>query len=330
MKKLFIPCLTALALLATLSGCAQAQQKSISKSAAKSALKSEAKGDKNDDNNGWYSNGNHAPGTWDAIVEDGQVNIQFYGHRWNSGRNFPKSELGTLPDGKIGEFILTREAGKMTFKGVFEGRFGHGAYNFVENADFKSYLAQRGYKELDDQLMLDVFFTDINKGYFDFLKDNGYADISNDQFRDLARQDLNRKKLTEYFDLFNAEKYGHQSLEKIVELREHGVSAKFINGFHEMGYKNIPLDQALELRDHGVSPQFITEFKKMGYADISLEKATGLRDHGVNPKYIASMQEMGYKNLTLDKAQDLRDHGVSSEFFRKMHDAGYKDISLDK
>lgn len=321
MKKTLITCLSVLALLTAFSGSVLSQQKQKIKV---------AKPPVNNDDDSWTFDDKRSPGTWDAVIDADHVNIQFYGMHWSLGRNIPSSELGSLPTDKIADFVLNREAGKALFKGVFQGRFGHGTYQFEENVQFKAYLAQRGFKGLDNELMMNVFFTDINKGYFDYLKENGYANITSDQFKDLAEQDLSHKKLTEYFDLFKTEGYGHQSIDKIVELREHGVSARFVNGFHQMGFKNFSLDKALELRDHGVSPEFITEFTKMGYKDISLDKAIDLRDHGVNPAFINSIQKMGYGTLTLDKAQELRDHGVSPKFISSIQDMGYKNITLDK
>ncbi|MCR8559778.1 hypothetical protein KXD93_19160 [Mucilaginibacter sp. BJC16-A38] len=321
MKKILITCLSAIALLTAFSGSVFSQQKQKIKV---------AKPPVNNDDDSWTFDDKRSPGTWDAVIDADQVNIQFYGLHWGLGRNIPASELGPLPTDKISEFVLNREAGKASFKGVFQGRFGHGTYQFEENAQFKAYLAQRGFKGLDNELMMNVFFTDINKGYFDYLKENGYATITSDQFKDLAEQDLSRKKLAEYFDLFKTEGYGHQTIDKIVELREHGVSAKFVNGFHQAGFKNIPLDKVLELRDHGVSPEFISQFTALGYKDISLDKALDLRDHGVNPAFISSIQKMGYGKLTLDKAQELRDHGVNPQFIDNLKKLGYADLSLEK
>ena len=283
------------------------------------------------DDDGWSNfGGNRVPGTWMAYIEGEKAFIRFTGEDWDTGRSFLLSELGTLPTNE-GTFNVTREAGTVTFKGVFAGGKGHGFYTFAENPAFKSYLEQKGYSGLDKEIMLDIFFTDINKSYFEFLKANGYAEVSNRQLKDLAQQNLNRKVLEDYFSLFKTEKWGHPSLDKIVELREHGVNARFVNNFHEMGYKeNIPLDKALELRDHGVTPEFITSIQKMGYGDITLDRAVGLRDHGVNPEFIHSMQNMGYKNITLEKAQELRDHGVNPEFISSIQDMGYKNITLEK
>src|ERR1700744_234025 len=136
---------------------------------------------------------NKPPGTWDAVIKDGIVNIQFYGGDWTDGRNFNVSDFGTLPMDKVGEFSLTREAGKASFKGVFQDHWGHGTYKFEENAAFKSWLAQKGYTGLNEELMFSVFTSNINKAYFDFMKENGYASISNEQFKNLAEEDMGRR-----------------------------------------------------------------------------------------------------------------------------------------
>ncbi len=321
MKKILITGLSFILLLAGLSARAQTAK-------VKTVVKSQIH---IHNNHGWGHGGQHVPGVWDAYIEDDKVYIDMTGEDWESGRTFPLSELGALPGSTEGSFNMTRESGTITFKGVFEGGKGHGFYKFAENPTFKAYLQQKGYTGLDTELMLHIFMTDINKGYFEYLAANGYGSVSNSQLKDLAEQDLNRKALGDYFTLFKTENYGHPSLDKVVELREHGVNAKFVNSFHEMGYKeNIPLDKALELRDHGVSPDFISSFLKMGYKDISLDKATELRDHGVNPQFISSMQDMGYKNISLDKAQELRDHGVNEQFFNTLKELGYKNVSLDR
>jgi hypothetical protein len=283
-------------------------------------------------NNGFGNfGGHHVPNIWNAYIEDEKVYIELTGEDWNSGRTFSTAEMGTLPGSNEGAFTLTREAGAITFKGVFEGGKGHGFYKFTANPTFKAYLEEKGYKNLNNELMVHIFLTDINKAYFDFLKANGYPSISNQQLKDLAEQGLDRKVFDDYFALFKTENWGHQKLDKIVELREHGVNAKFVNSFRQMGFKEtIPLDKAMELRDHGVSPEFITSIQKMGYAKITLERAVDLRDHGVSVDFINSIQEMGYKNITLEKAQELRDHGVSPDFIKSINALGFKDLTLDK
>ena len=129
MKKIIITCLSALILLTVFSYSAISQQK----------VKTNTNKNKTDDDD-WSGGNNRTPGTWDAVIKDGIINIQFAGQHWSTGRNFTQAELGALPTDKIGEFSLTREAGKINFKGVFQTHWGHGTYKFEENTSFKSYL----------------------------------------------------------------------------------------------------------------------------------------------------------------------------------------------
>lgn len=124
--------------------------------------------------------------------------------------------------------------------------------------------------------------------------------------------------------------YRNISLDKLIEMKEHGVTADYILSFRKMGYTNITPDQAIELRDHGVTVEFIREFQQMGWKDISLRTAQRLRDHGVTVEYIQSLVNMGYTPLALDRAVDLRDHGVTTEFIAQLNDLGFSHISLEK
>ena len=97
MKKLFINRMPVLLALCLFANMAFAQQK--------------AKADKAGDEDQTSWNG-HSPGTWDAVIKDGIVNIDFYGRGWENGRNFDVADFGALPMDKIGEFSLAREAGE--------------------------------------------------------------------------------------------------------------------------------------------------------------------------------------------------------------------------
>src|ERR1700753_3846502 len=120
MKKIFFAVLAVVFMLALFDGKAVSQQKT-----------KDDRGDDDDNGSDWY----HKPtGTWDGVIKDGILNIQLYGKHWHNGRNFDGSAFGTLPTDKIGEFSLTREAGKINFKGVFLDHTGHGTFQFDENA----------------------------------------------------------------------------------------------------------------------------------------------------------------------------------------------------
>jgi hypothetical protein len=270
------------------------------------------------------------PGLWSALVVEDLVHIQFGGHHWSSGATFALSELGPLPTDKQGAITVKRDAGTVTFNGIFEGKRGHGTYSFEEDPTFKSYLANEGFSSITDNLMIHLYFTNINKSYFAFMKENGYTGITMSELKKLAEENMNQHVMTGYLELFRKDNYGNVSLDQIVRLREHGVRPSVITRFHEMGYADVPLDKAVELVDHGVDPEFVEDMKKIGQRNITLDEAIRLRDHGVTVEFVKELTDMGYANISLEKAVELVDHGVSANFVRGFRDMGFKDISLDE
>lgn len=342
MKKLIFTVFSLVALTVFIGTAAQAQQRTSHWS---------------DDDD--FNSEDDNPGVWSAIVREDKAFVRFGGLHWNSSSTFQVAELGTLPTGAAGTFVVKRDPGTVTFNGRFQDNHGHGTYAFVPDESFKAYLANEGFKDPSQELMLHLFFTNINKEYLGYMKQNGYDGLTIGQLRDLAYQNVNQKVMTAYVDLFKKEGYGKASIDQIIEMRNHGVTPSFFERFHEMGYKDITIDQAIELRDHGVDPEFIEEMKKTGvkeipldlavelrdhgvtvefirgfheagYPDVSLEKAIELVDHGVTVEFIRGFQRLGFKNITPEEATELQDHGVRPSFVGRFKDLGYADITLDK
>ncbi|HEV3324170.1 MAG TPA: hypothetical protein VG052_01150 [Puia sp.] len=284
----------------------------------------------NDDDDSYFGDFSDNPGLWSAVVKDDKVHIQFGGHHWSSGASFALSELGPLPTDKQGSFTVKRDPGTVTFNGVFEGKRGHGTYAFEQDPAFRSFLAQEGFSTISEELMIHLYFTNINKAYFGYMKENGYTGITISELKHLAEENMNQVVMTNYFELFRKENYGKVPLDKVVELREHGVSPALIARFHEMGYSDISLDKAVTLVDHGVSPEFVEDMKKIGQRNITLDEAVELVDHGVSVGFVKELTDMGYTNISLEKATELVDHGVSASFIKEFKGLGFNDLTLTK
>jgi len=56
--------------------------------------------------------------------------------------------------------------------------------------------------------------------------------------------------------------------------REHGLEIK------EIGYANTSIEQLVRLKDHGVSAAYIKRMKERGYPDLTLDEYIRLRDRG--------------------------------------------------
>lgn len=287
--------------------------------------------DSNDDDDEW-SNSDFPdnPGLWSAVIHGDKVHVQFGGMHWSSGATFALSELGTLPTDKTGAFTVKRDAGTVTFNGVFDSKRGHGTYAFEQDAGFRSYLGQEGFTDISDALMIHLYFTNINKAWFGYMKQNGYSGITMGELKKLAERDMNQYVMSNYLDQFKKDNDGQVSIEMIVKLRDHGVSPAFINRFHEMGYTDMPLEKAVRLVDHGVNAEFVEDMKKIGQKNITLDEAIELRDHGVSVEYIHGLMDLGYPNITPEDAKELVDHGVSVDFVKEFRDIGFKDLTLEQ
>jgi hypothetical protein len=154
-----------------------------------SAAAQDTKSKSNDDDETSYNDFPDNPGLWSALVRDDKVYIQFGGRHWSSGATFELSELGALPVDKPGSFTVKRDAGTVTFNGSFDGKRGHGTYSFEEDPTFKSYLAQEGFSSISESLMIHLYFTNINKAYFAFMKENGYTGITMNERKGDHRKD---------------------------------------------------------------------------------------------------------------------------------------------
>ncbi|HEV2355882.1 MAG TPA: hypothetical protein VGR89_16650 [Puia sp.] len=269
------------------------------------------------------------PGLWSAIIHGDKVRIEFGGLHWSSSATFTLSELGTLPTGKAGAFSVKRDAGTVTFNGSFDGNRGHGTYAFEQDPAFRSYLSQEGFPDVSDNLMIHLYFTNINKAWFGYMKQNGYAGITIDELKKLATRDMSQTRIANYVDLFKKDNYGHVSLDMIVRLCDHGATPAFIHRIRELGYTDLPLEQAIRLVDHGVNEEFIEDMKKAGQKNLSLDEAIELQDHGVSAEFIHGLAEAGYPNVTPEEARELVDHGVNADFVKEMRALGFKDMTLD-
>jgi beta-lactamase regulating signal transducer with metallopeptidase domain len=108
--------------------------------------------------------------------------------------------------------------------------------------------------------------------------------------------------------------YRNISLDKLIQMKEHGVTADEIISLRKMGYTNITPDQAIKLRDHGVNVEYINSLISLGYRPMSLDQVTELRDHGVTTEFVTRLNELGFTHIPLEKVQMLRDRGVNADY----------------
>jgi beta-lactamase regulating signal transducer with metallopeptidase domain/uncharacterized membrane protein len=271
-------------------------------------------------------------GVWEGTIEKDEVCMNFSsrksGWHWNTSDCFAKTEFSALPI-EDSEFTLKREAGTMTLKGRFEKGEGYGRFSFAGNADFKTYLEQQGITNVAEDMLLHLFFADINKKYVDFLKQNGYDKITKSQLRDLAIHGVDYAELKDYLDIFKTAGYKQVSLNKIIEYRIHGVDREYIQSFESMGYQNVSLSDMLQAKIHGVEGDFVKYLRANGYKDIDLDQVVQFKIHGVDADFIADMNKASKKTLDPDELVNARIHGLRPGDAAKIAEATGREPSAD-
>jgi beta-lactamase regulating signal transducer with metallopeptidase domain/uncharacterized membrane protein len=273
-----------------------------------------------------FFDSNDAPlsmnGYWNATINGDEVAVSFQtktaNSNWNSTHTFKKSEFSTLPTTES-DFTLTREAGTMAFKGKFEGNEGYGKYTFSENADFKTYLEKEGIEGVKESMMVHLFMSNINRDYIAFLKQNGYKDITKSNLQDLAIHGLTKEVLTRYFATFKKQDL---SLNKVVELKIHGVDAKYKRDLNDAGYIDVPTDQIVEAKIHGINGDYLKDLAASGYKNPSLQDVIEFKIHGVNGDFIKKMQAATERELSHSDIVDAKIHGLDKMDVEKFKTTG--------
>ena len=261
-------------------------------------------------------------GYWNAKIEGDEVEVSFQSKtatsNWNSTHTFKKSEFSALPTTES-DFTLTRETGTMAFKGKFEGNEGYGKYTFSENADFKAYLEKEGIEGVKESNMVHFFMSNINRDYIAFLKQNGYKNISKSNLQDLAIHGLTKEVLTSYFATF---KNQDLSLNKVVELKIHGVNAKYKKELTDAGYIDVPLEQIVEAKIHGINGDYLKDLATSGYKASGLQEVIEFKIHGVNGTFIKKMMTATNNKLDHEGIVEAKIHGLDKMDVEKFKTTG--------
>ncbi|MEM6769961.1 MAG: M56 family metallopeptidase [Bacteroidota bacterium] len=275
--------------------------------------------------------------SWTALIEDDEICFQFmsrsnaFNNRYNyqSSRCFDLSLFRDLPRDNMGSFTLTRKAGTITFKGVFEGDDGVGNFSFEPSEAFAATLKSAGFGSYKDKEMFLLFMADMDDEYLAYLKSQGY-NPSHDKLLELAifYDDLDELKtrLAEFKRLG----FGKPPLSKLIELQIHGVDEDYAREMQAAGFEGLTLQDLMEARIHGVSGAYLSTMAKAGFRNLSFDQVKQMAIHGISEEYVEEMSSLGYRNLSADDIVHARIHGVNAERIADWRRAGLTDLTLDQ
>ena len=284
----------------------------------------------------------HKPvtGAWTAYVSEKdpeQLHFQMSTRRHeNNGSMFERGAFEGLTAQHLRsttqvvvEFALRREAGTVSYEGVFKNGQGAGTFTFAPDPEYPKALKRLGIpledpSEDPDRELFALCIFDVSTGFIRSMREIGYDEPLEKymSFR-IFRVD------PAYVREMAALGFDHLSADKLVETKIHGATPEYIREMRAAG-ANLTLDEYIESRIFQVTPEFAAEMAKAGYPNLDREVLKQFRIHGVTPEFIQDLRKVGYSKVPAQKLVEMRIHGVTPDFIRRLNAAGYKNVPIDK
>ncbi|HYI93550.1 MAG TPA: M56 family metallopeptidase [Bryobacteraceae bacterium] len=117
--------------------------------------------------------------------------------------------------------------------------------------------------------------------------------------------------------------YKDLSMEEIINLRNHGISASYLSAMNKAGWGKLTTAQLIQLRNHGVTPEYLQGMSEVGLKSLTLQDTIELANHGVRPEMVKEITSLGFGPYNVRQIIDFSNHGARPEFFRALKDAGF-------
>lgn len=273
-------------------------------------------------------------GAWTANLENGKLEMKLNQRRgWMNGHTFTLAELPGLTAAQVSsaaqtpvQFQLRREAGVISFDGVFKNGDGAGQFNFAPDANFAAALRRLGLdldeldrrgKSSDQDELFSLAVVDLSIPYINAMRAEGF-NVGLDDYTGMRAVGVTTAYVRELRSL------GLKDIDadEITGLRAVGVTREYVEQVRAI-FPNTPIDDLTGMKAVGVTPAWIQSMRSAGVTIDSAESATGLKAVGVTPEYIREMRAI-FPKLDGDEVQGMRAVGVTPEYVREMRDAGVR------
>jgi hypothetical protein len=195
--------------------------------------------------------------------------------------------------GTTASFELVREAGTFSCEGYFKDSKGAGTFQFRPNPSFIGQMAALGFGDIDEERLFSLAVHDIGPRFASEIRTTG-TNIS--------------------------------TVDQLVSMRIHGVTAEFIRGIQQSGYKPEP-DELVKLRIHGVTTDFVNGIRRI-YSSAQIDDFVRMRIHGVELDFAADVRQ-AFPTASIDDLVGLRIHGITMDYIRNMQ-SRLKNVTLEQ
>lgn len=117
--------------------------------------------------------------------------------------------------------------------------------------------------------------------------------------------------------------YSDLSVDEIIELKNHGVSAEYLAAMNQVGWGRLPIKQHIDLRSQGVSADYVKGLHGAGFTSLTIPEVITLRNHGVNAQTVRDIHALGFGPYGSKQMIEFSIHGARADFFRALKDAGF-------
>jgi hypothetical protein len=318
---------------------------------------------------GAYAAASTHAGVWTAEVKGDHLQVTVFQSKLDDragdydnrmGFDVPLTELTGVTRGEMTaeasnvKFVLTREAGVLTFDGRFSEGSGAGHFDFRASEGFVHTLRTLGYGEPKPENLLIFTVENLTIETVRGLRSLGYQ-LTDRELVEVAIFGITPQVVKEY-GRFG---YANLAIHDLVELRIGHVDANYLQGMHDLGFTTLSAREAANAGILGVTPAYVREMRAAGVEATSLHELTDLRVgritparieeyrragypgltprqlselgiQGVTPDYIEEMRQAGYDHLTVKQLINAKIFGVTADYIKRMSSAGYSGVPLDK
>ncbi|HKV38195.1 MAG TPA: hypothetical protein VJX67_03200 [Blastocatellia bacterium] len=227
-------------------------------------------------------------------------------------------------EGRKGEvrFLLSREAGAVTFQGELKNGAGSGQFQFSPNLAFVAAISAFGYVDLPLEKLFSMAVHGVTTAFVGEVKGLGYDHPEMDQLIAMRIHEVTPKYIRALADLG----YQHPPIDELIAARIQGVNRKYIEGLNSLGYTAIPVETLVAMRTGNVDLDFIQRLKELGFDLPSPERLVAMKVQGVDTQFLKDLAGLGYSRISADDMVAMKIHGVTIDFIRSLRSAGYQQI----
>lgn len=153
------------------------------------------------------------------------------------------------------------------------------------------------------------FFSSNSNGVLDGLRfsffEESTSDIGTGYSEIMARARYGEDLLRDMGNWMEEMGYRKLTFVELAELRDKGVTATFTNGIRNLGY-DPSLEDIVRLAQHDVTATFARMMHELGYNDLTIDDLVELRDNGVTAFFTSNMHDKGYHEITKEELIRLR------------------------